>query len=82
MSQQLFTDGETIKTDQGELECSGVTYQELDGVRHSFVYQFRLKSDMDEEREKRRIADEEEAERQAELERANTNETNKESEEA
>lgn len=40
----------------GDMECVGVSYQEVDGRKTNFTYQFRLKSEL-------------EAERQAEIER-------------
>lgn len=61
---QLFEDGKVINVDGAELECVGVNYQESDGQRHTFGYIFRLKSEVDAEREAARKA-QEEAERQA-----------------
>ena len=50
MSTQLFEDGKVITVDGVELECTGVTYQETNGERHSFGYTFQLKSELDEAR--------------------------------
>lgn len=68
MSKQLFEDGKVIEVDGEVLECSAVTYQEDSETqeRHSFVYTFRLKSELDAEREEAKKAEEEaEAARQA-----------------
>lgn len=62
MSKQLFEDGKVIVVDDTELECTSVGYQEVDGEKQNFVYSFRLKSEVDDEREQARLA-EEEAER-------------------
>lgn len=49
---QLFEDGKIITVDDFELECVGISYQETDGVRHSFSYIFRPKVEVDLERRK------------------------------
>jgi hypothetical protein len=53
MADQLFSDGKVISVDGSELECVAVSYQENPETqeRHSFVYQFRLKTEVDAERE-------------------------------
>lgn len=58
---QLFEDGKVISVDGVELECVGVSYQEIDGKRHTFGYTFRPKVEVDAERqaEADRIAAEE-----------------------
>lgn len=58
MSQQLFEDGKVISADGVELECVGVSYQEdpETNTKHSFGYTFRLKSEMDIEREQEEAA--------------------------
>lgn len=48
---QLFEDGKVVNVDGTDLECTGVSYQEVDGVKSNFVYQFREKSELDAERE-------------------------------
>lgn len=61
MANQLFSDGDAHEVNGQMLECVSVSYQETDGEKHNFVYAFRLKSELDAEREA-------EAARQAELE--------------
>ena len=56
---QLFEDGKVINVDGAELECTGVSYQETDGERHSFSYTFRPKAEVDAEREAAAKAEEE-----------------------
>lgn len=70
MSNQLFEDGKVIIVDGAELECVGVTYQETDGERHSFGYNFRPKSEVDAEREEAAKA-QEDYERQVAEQNAN-----------
>jgi hypothetical protein len=50
---QLFEDGKVINVDGTDIECVSVSYQENPETqeRHSFVYSFRLKSEVDAERE-------------------------------
>lgn len=59
MSNQLFEDGKVITVDGVELECVAVSYQEPNGEREKFAYTFRLKSELDAEREAQRQAEEE-----------------------
>lgn len=59
---QLLEDGKVINVDGAELECVGVSYQEIDGVRQNFSYTFRAKSDVDADREAEAKRLEEEAE--------------------
>lgn len=47
---QLFEDGKVINVDGTELECTGVSYQEIDGVKQNIQYVFRAKSEVDAER--------------------------------
>lgn len=52
MSNQLFTDGDVKNIDGQEFECTAVTYQEnAEGERSQFGYTFRLKAELDAERE-------------------------------
>ena len=52
MQEQFYTDGDVRELDGKQFECVGVSYQEDEnGERHSFVYSFRLKSEVDVERE-------------------------------
>lgn len=52
MADQLFEDGKVVTVDGQELECTAVSHQELEpGVRSNFAYTFRLKSEVDAERE-------------------------------
>lgn len=57
MSKQLFKRGETIKVGKNELVCTSFGYQETDGVLHDFTYNFRLKSELESEREAAEKAD-------------------------
>lgn len=50
MSKQLYDNGDVIQAGGNALECSGVTYQELEGEKQGFAYIFRTKADMDQER--------------------------------
>lgn len=56
---QLFEDGKVINVDSVDLECVGVSYQETDGERHTFGYNFRVKAELDAEREAAAKAQEE-----------------------
>lgn len=58
MSSQLFEDGKVIVVDGVELECVAVAYQEPNGEREKFAYTFRVKSELDDEREAQRQAEE------------------------
>jgi len=59
MSSQLFADGKVINVDGVELECVAVSYQEnLEGEKQNFGYTFRVKSELDDEREAARQAEE------------------------
>jgi hypothetical protein len=51
MSDQLFTDGDVHQVNGQDLECVAASYQEVDGQKQNFVYHFRLKSELDAERE-------------------------------
>lgn len=51
MSKQLFEDGKVITVDGVELECVSVGYQEPNGEREKFTYSFRVKAELDAERE-------------------------------
>jgi hypothetical protein len=51
MANQLFEDGKLVDVDNNQLECVGVSYSEVDGEKSNFSYTFRLKSDVDAERE-------------------------------
>lgn len=51
MQEQFYTDGDVRELDGKQFECVGVSYQETDGERRNFVYNFRLKSEVDAERE-------------------------------
>lgn len=51
MGNQLFTDGDVKQLDGRDFECVGVSYAETDGEKSNFVYSFRLKSELDAERE-------------------------------
>lgn len=70
MSKQLFEDGKVIVVDGVELECVSVAYQEPNGEREKFTYSFRVKAELDEEREAQRKADEEAAKLNQEAEEA------------
>jgi hypothetical protein len=59
MTNQLLEDGKVIVVNEQELECVSVSYQETDGQRHNFAYSFRLKSEVDAEREAAIKAEEE-----------------------
>lgn len=50
MADQVFTDGEIHPIGDKAFECVGVSYSESDGVKTNFVYSFRLKAELDEER--------------------------------
>lgn len=54
MAQQLFKEGDTIKHEGNTLECVIVQYRERDAQFENFVYGFRLKSELDAERESQR----------------------------
>ncbi len=51
MSKQLFEDGKVADINGNEFECVSVSYSELEGKRGNFTYGFRLKTEMDAERE-------------------------------
>lgn len=53
MTNQLLENGKVVEVNGEQLECSAVSYQEDPETqeRHSFVYSFRLKSEIDTERE-------------------------------
>lgn len=55
---QLFEDGKVIIVDDKELECVSVSYRETNGERHDFTYGFRLKSEVDAEREANQLTEE------------------------
>lgn len=57
MAEQLFTDGDVHEVNGQTLECVATSYQETDGERSNFVYHFRLKSDLDAEREAAKAAE-------------------------
>lgn len=60
MTNQLYDIEDVINVNGTELECTGVTYQETEeGERHSYGYTFRLKSELDAEREEARKNQEE-----------------------
>lgn len=68
MSNQLFTDGSVINHEGTELECVLVQYRDVNdtngaptGEKENFVYGFRLKSEMDAEREEQRKIEEDQA---------------------
>lgn len=61
MANQLFTDGDVHELGGETLECVSVSYREEDGEKSGFVYSFRLKSELDAEREAARKAEEEAA---------------------
>lgn len=52
MAEQLYRIGNTIKVDGHELECISVAYVDKDGEPQDYVYNFRLKSEVDSDREK------------------------------
>lgn len=56
MANQLFEDGKVIDINGNQLECVSVSYRETEGERHDFVYGFRLKSEVDAEREANQLA--------------------------
>lgn len=58
MSNQLFTDGDTIEVNGEKLECVLVQYRERDGEKENFVYGFRSHSEVEAEREETRKAEE------------------------
>lgn len=58
MSKQLFNDGDTFEHEGETLECVLVQYRERDGEKENFVYGFRLKSELDAERESARKVEE------------------------
>lgn len=58
MANQLFTDGDVHQINGETLECVAVAYTEVDGVKENFAYTFRLKSEVDAEREAAREAEE------------------------
>lgn len=62
MANQLFIDGNVTVVNGSELECVSVSYGEENGEKQNFVYSFRLKSELDAERE---AAAKAEADRQA-----------------
>lgn len=47
---QIFQDGKVVTIDNVEFECTSVSYQNQDGKRYNFTYQFRPKADVDAER--------------------------------
>lgn len=50
MSKQLFKEGDVITQGKVELECVLVQYRERDDTFENFVYAFRAKSELEEER--------------------------------
>lgn len=71
MTEQQYDINDTIQLEKGDLQCVSVGYQETDGVKHDFVYQFRLASDVLAEKEAAEKAD---AELRAASERPTTEE--------
>jgi hypothetical protein len=57
MSNQLFEDGNVADVNNNQLECVSVSYSEVDGVKSNFSYTFRLKSELDAEREAAKAAE-------------------------
>jgi len=51
MSKQLYVEGDVIKDGKTELECVMVQWRDRDDERENFVYSFRLKSEMEKQRE-------------------------------
>lgn len=60
MTEQLFTDGDVIQpTGSVQLECVSASYTENEqGEKSNFAYTFRLKSELDAEREAAKEAEE------------------------
>ena len=52
MSEQLYKQGDTIKLEDRTLECVSVAYVEIGGVPQDYTYNFRLKEEVDSDKEK------------------------------
>lgn len=50
MNKPIVKMGEVIKVGKQELECVMVNYRERDGKQENFVYAFRSKAEVDQER--------------------------------
>jgi arginyl-tRNA--protein-N-Asp/Glu arginylyltransferase len=55
MNEQLFTDGDVVELKGVKLECSFVSYQEIDGQKMNFTYSFRPHEDMERQRKETTI---------------------------
>ena len=56
---QLLQDGQVIEVDGNVLECTAVSYTEVEGRRYNYYYTLRRKSEVDAEREAAAKAEEE-----------------------
>ena len=55
MSEQLLKEGDVINHGKVKLECTFVSWQEIDGVKQNFTYSFRPHEDMERERKETTI---------------------------
>jgi hypothetical protein len=49
-NEKIINEGDVVKINGVEMECSFVSYQEIDGNKMNFTYSFRPHEDMERER--------------------------------
>lgn len=57
MAEQLLKEGDIVEHGEIKLECTFVTWRDIDGERENFTYSFRPHDEMERERKETTIPD-------------------------